>query len=208
MTRWRWSANVSRSASPWPDQNDVGQRLGGDHQRVDGDDVTLVTGQGAGVALGGADHGAGADGPPRRRHDPGGEGGHRGLLEEPDTPALDDVGQAPDQSGRVDRRAVRRVGPAQYAGGADPVVGLVRGEEGQVVLADAPGPGLGDLVVGACELGRRAGEHHGAALVEPAVDALGGDHPSDLADGGLHGQPLGPARARTRTACRGSPPTR
>ena len=49
-------------------------------------------------------------------------------------------------------------------------------------------------VVRPLQLGRRAGEHHGAALVEAAVDALGRDHAPDLADGLLHGQALGACR--------------
>ncbi len=181
----------------------VVQRLGGDHERVDGDDVTPVSVQGARVALGRPDDGAGPHRAPGRGDDAGADGGHLGVLDDPDAPALDGLGQAPDEPCGVDGGAVRGEGAAQHVGGTHPGRGLCRGEERQVGLTDPPGPGLGHLGVGAGQLGRGPGEHDGPALMESALDPLGRHDPADLADGGLHGQALGASRAVTAAVVQG-----
>ena len=75
--------------------------------------------------------------------------------------------------------------------GREQAARLLAREQPDVVLAAAPAAGVGDLGAGPGELGAGAGEHDGAALGPVRVDALGGQHPPDLVDGGPHGGVLG-----------------
>ena len=89
------------------------------------------------------------------------------------TPRLDQPRRAPDQPGRVERGAVRRVGAAEDGGGPEPCRRLGRREQAEVALVDAAGSGRRHLVPGSLPLGRRAGQGHRPAPGEAAVDGLG-----------------------------------
>ena len=167
------------------------QRLGGDDQRVHGRDRAALPGERGGVALGGPDHDLRADGAVRGHRPARLDRGDGGALVDPYAAPLDGVGQAAHQPGGVDRRAVRGVRRAQGAGGPQDVARLGRVEEPQVVLAAAPGPGVGDLGPGPAHLGGGADQADGAALGDVGVDALGGRDPHDLVDGGPHRGVLG-----------------
>jgi hypothetical protein len=104
---------------------------------------------------------------------------------------LDRAGQAADQPSGVHGRAVRCVRRPQRAGCRQPGAGLVGAEQCEVVLAEAPPSRLGHLVTGPVELLRGARDDDCAALGEPAVDVLGGDHLRDLVEGRLHRAVLG-----------------
>ena len=120
----------------------VGQRLGRQHQGVDG-------GEHAGLALAGF-----ACSPPwRARRTPHGrrrgrcarsrlDGLDPGALVQ-DGPRLDDAaGQAAHEPCRVDCGAVRGVGTAEDVGRADSALGLRLVEQGVVLRAEAPGAQL------------------------------------------------------------------
>ncbi len=127
----------------------LGQRLRGEHQRVDGDDVALEAGQLGGVALGGAD----AERRPHRAvprpDDAGLDRRDLGALVDRDPEPLDDLREATREPGRVDRRRVRREGRAQHLGGAHGRLGLRGRQPAVVVLAEAPRARVGDLGLGA-----------------------------------------------------------
>ena len=121
MIRCRWSENVSRRASPISSQTAGGQRLGRDDQRVDRHHRPRQPGQPGREPL-------------RRAHDVrrphrAAAGAHDARLDrerrrplvEGDAAAGHDLGQAADQSARVDGRAVRGVRRAEGPGRAQPL---------------------------------------------------------------------------------------
>ena len=153
-------------ASPTWSQNCVGQRLGRDHQRVDGrDHVPAGAGQAGGVALGRAHHDA-APARPRARSAP--------------APAASEVARvpswivAPRRSTLRARPRTRRAGwiaaqcgvyvATEHVRRAELLASLGRVEQPQVLRPEAPGTPLVDLGCRAPQLHRRAGEHDGAAL--------------------------------------------
>ena len=160
MIRWRWSLNVSRRRSPICVPHRLGQRLGGDDQRVDGHEPAALAVEGARVALGRPDHSLGAHGPVSRGHSTGRDRRGGRLLVERDPPAYDGVGEAADQSAGMDGRTVGRVGRAAHVGARQDGRGLRGVEQPELVLAPtplaarhAPRPGPAPTVV-ASEPGR------------------------------------------------------
>ena len=175
-----------------------GERLGGDHQRVDGDARPAVPGQLRGEPLGGPDHRPGAHHAVLGAHLARGDGRDPGPLVDRHAAAFGRPGQPAHQSRRMDGRAVGGVRRARDAVGAhDP--GRLRGvEERQVVRVPAPVPRLLDLGPGARELGGAAGQPDRPALGDVRVDALGPRRP---------GRPRRRSRA-SRRAGRARPPGR
>ena len=120
---------------PDPVPEDVGQGLGGDHQRVHRDQGALLAPQRAGVALGGPDHHRCAHRAPVRLDCAGPDGLGLGLLVDGHSTPLDRPGQATHQPGRVDGGAVGGEGSAEHAGGPDHGRRLGRRQQPEVVLA-------------------------------------------------------------------------
>ena len=201
MIRCRWSVNVSRRRSPISSHAAARQRLGGDDQRVDRRHRAPLAGEGGGVALGGAD----ARRPARDRaavgHHPAGlDRGDAGVLVDVDAAPLDRGGQAADQPGGVERRAVGGVRRPEGAGGASTPSRRLRASSRRVVRVAAPGPGVVDLGAGARAAGRGV---RASAIVPPlrevGVDALGRRHPAHLVDRGPHRGVLGERGLARRT---------
>ena len=172
----------------------LGQRLGGDHQRVDRHHVALVPGQARRVALGGAHDHVGAHRAVRRLAAPGRDRGDGGPFEHPHTAALHSTCQAAHQPRRVQRSAVGRVRRAHGAAGPHDRLGPGPVEQAQVVVTAAPGAGVLDLGAGPGQLRGAAGQVDGAALGELGVDALRCRRPGDLVDAGPHRGVLGQGR--------------
>ena len=157
MIRWRWSANVSRSGQSGPVPERLGQRLGGDHQRVHRHQGALLAPQGPGVALGGPDHGGRPHRAPVGVHRPGPDGPGLGPLVDGHAPPLHGLGQSPHQPGRVHGGAVGGVGAAQHGGGPHHGRRLGRRQQPEVVLADARRPGPRPPRAGPARAGPRSG---------------------------------------------------
>ena len=142
--RCRRSLKVSRSREPDPVPDVVGQRLGGDHQRVDRRDGAPQAGQPRGEPLGRADDHVGADrdraGVTATR---GSMRGDRGPLVERDAAAAPPRGpaRAPAAPGGWRRSAVCTSHRARSLA-CSRVARLVGAEQREVVLAEAPLPGL------------------------------------------------------------------
>ena len=129
----------------------------------------------------------------------------RRPLVEGDAATGHDLGQAADQSARVDGRAVGGVRRAEGPRRAQPLARLGRGEHLVAVLGARPG-----------ELGLAPREDDGAALGEVAVDALGEGHaltssteariaascasPSDVGNSAEHQPPLRPEAPNPATS--------
>ena len=102
MIRCRWSENVSRRASPISSQVGPGERLGGEHQRVDRHHRAALAGEAGRVALGRAHHHLGAH---------GARGGDRATRLDPE-----DAGSARGPAPRAARRRRRAGAPAARDG--------------------------------------------------------------------------------------------
>ena len=186
MISRRSSLNVSRCAQPDLLEERVGQRLGGDHQRVDRRDRAAQAGQASGEAFG-------------RAHDDVGRHGSRlaadlaivelddaGLLVDRGARLLDGLGQPADEAGGVDRSAVRCVAGAQHVARVDASRGLVGRQPAIVLLAEAPRAVVLEQLVNPADLRLVARQVEVAALGEVAVDALLARHAGDLVDGVVH----------------------
>ena len=143
-----------RLASTQPDlvPDLVGQRLGGDDQRVDRRQPSSVAGDRGGVALGRAQDRAGPDGSPVGGDPTGVDRLHARVLVQPHAAGDRRVGQAAREPQGVDRRAVRRVRRPEGAGRGEHRRRLVGVEEADVVLAPPPRPGVLDVLAGPGQL--------------------------------------------------------
>jgi hypothetical protein len=105
----------------------------------------------------------------------------------------------------VDGRAVRRVGPAEHAGGTREPLGLVLGEQLEQLHAAGQAPLLLHLLARPLELRLVAGELDGAAVGVVDVESLRLGHAADLEQRVVHRQahrhgrvPTVPARDASR----------
>ena len=188
MIRCRKSAKVSRAASPSCCQVLGGQRLGGDHQRVHRRDAAPQARQPGAETLGRPQHQLGPQVAVLGADPAGLDRQRRGPLVDRHAQLLDPAGQRPGQLGRMDRRAVRGVHPAQHRGGGQPAGRLGGVEQFEVVEAERPG--LLDLLDGPAQLRLAAGQRDGSAGGPVGVQAVGRDHPAHLGDGVLQGAVL------------------
>ena len=193
MMRWRPSAKVSRSTEPDLVPRVGGERLGRQHEGVDGRQRAGLPAQGARVALGRADDDLRSHRATSRAHDSRLDGLDRRLLVQHRPGRDDGAGQAAHQPGGVDRGAVRGVGAAHDVGRADMPSRLRRVQKDVVLGAEAPRAQVRDLVPCGPQLQGRPSSDHRAALRPVDGPVLGLRHPADLVDGVEH-RPLLPHR--------------
>ena len=180
MTTCPWSVNVSRPASPIRAQRVVGERLGGDHQRVDGRDAPRHPGS-VPVQPSVATTTFAAE---IRR--PSASTTTRSAVRCTCAPSTmrpaeptHRRGQAADEPARVDPGAVRGERRAAGPGDVEPLAGGRGIEPGRAVVprrrvrGGDPGPGL---------LRRGAGHDQRPALDEAGAQALLGGDPAHLVD--------------------------
>ncbi len=177
------------------------ERLGREHQRVDRHDRAARPGERRGPRLGRADDDVGSDGAVLRAQRAPVDRLHACLLEERDAGALDDVGEAAREPGRMDRRAVRGVRRAELADDVDAVAGGGGVEPSFVVVGEAERVRFVDPGVQATDVGRVRGEVGRAALDEVAVDPFVGADLADLVDRVEH-RPLHRDRCRSSVLAR------
>ena len=127
MIRWRWSEKVWPSGQAGLGPERLGQRLGGDHERVHGRQRPALARQGRGPGLEARTTTSAVTVPRAVRTSGAGrappasiplgrlDGQHRRPLVEGHPSPLDRVGQPPGQPGRLERRAVRGVGGPEDA---------------------------------------------------------------------------------------------
>ena len=184
----------------------VGERLGRGHEGVDRSEASAAARHRGGVALGGEDDVLRADGPVGGDDVTAVHVGRGGLLVDRHASTLDGPGEPTDESGGVDRRAVRGPRAADRAVDRGDLLDLGRAEQPVVVRPEPPGRMVGQLHADPLQLGRVPGDGQGAALVEVAVDPLGCGHPAHLGDG-LDEEPL-QADGSLTAAVHGHPPQR
>jgi hypothetical protein len=164
----------------------LGERLGGDHQRVERQEAASLGPLPDRVGLRGSDHDLGGDPAAPALHHLGAQLFCRGLLVDRDTEPLAGVGEPASQPSGIDASGVRREGPGEDAPGPADEVGTLLGGQEPVVLGPQPESVLG-LGPGAEALHLRVGrrEVQRALLLVAAVDPLGGDDAADLVDPAL-----------------------
>jgi hypothetical protein len=165
----------------------VAQRLGGDHERVDGNEFPGMTGERSGERLGGPHHHVGAHGAGGRADGVRQDLEGRGVFVDGRSACFDDSPQAACQAGRVNGRAVRGERAAQHLRGTAPCPSLVAVEQTVVVVGEPVALQMCDEVASALELHLAACQREVPTLMEVALDALGCDHAPHLRDGVVHG---------------------
>ncbi len=171
----------------------VGERLGGDHQRIQREDAAADLGELRPVALGGVDDRARSDraldAARADPHDAVGPADHLGLLGDHRAAAFDRAGDAAHELAGVHPGAGRR--DRGRHGVRDAVARADAFGAGEGDPVDAELLRLGELAPGGRELHPVARERHCAAADVVAVHALDLGDPADLVDGVDHRLPLG-----------------
>ncbi len=153
--------------------------------------MALVAGELGGEGLGRAHDDLGLDGAERGLGGVRGEGGDRRALVDRHAELLDHVGEAAGEARRVDGGAVPAEHGAEAAGDLEPLARLGGAEHHVVVLAEAPGALVLELLGDTQQLHRVVREVELAIEVEAGVDLLVGDDALDLVDGVEEGALLG-----------------
>ena len=198
-------------AGPQPDPvPDVrAERLGRHHQGVDRCEGPAQPGQLGGEALGGADHDLGADPAGRGRHDARARSAVTGVCSCTVTPSRSTARARP----RTSRAGWTAAQCGVYVAPSTPAAASRARASSAPSSARSSSPkphrrasATSARARSSC-CGVRASDD-GAALGEPAVDVLGGDHLRDLVEGRLHRAVLGDGPLARRTSPRARPPMR
>ena len=186
----------------------IRQRLGGDHPRIDGQDVPPQALQISGVRLGGAHDHRGpnfAAAAAHRRATSALCGNlHCAAVESGDTCLLVDLhprrfggaGQSQRQLGGIHYRRRAEQDTAAHIGGVELLACFVSIEQADLVFGQPEAASFGYLGDLPLRLGTRARHPDGAALGVVAVDALSGCHTPDLVDCVEHGSHQAPGFGR------------
>ena len=146
-----------------------------------------VPGQRRRVALGGAQDDVGPHRSQERLHASWLDAGDQGVLVDPHAATFDRRRQPAGESRRMDRGAMRRVGPAQDIGGPYQRRRLSSPEQREIVPAESPHSRPSATYARArLELRLRPRGDDRAALREVAVDPLEFGDPMDLVDRAAH----------------------